>query len=136
VEWSVFLSEFIDKSNFEAVLLGWSLARDPDNYDIWHSSKIKEGEFNFLRFNNSQVDSLLVLARGTFDQEKRKEYYRKIHRIIYEEQPCMFLYVPDNLTIIHKRFREVRPAPLGIGYNFIEWWGPFIEQKHNITYQR
>ena len=39
VEWSVFLSEFIDKRRFEAVLLGWSLGREPDCYDIWHSSK-------------------------------------------------------------------------------------------------
>ena len=43
VEWSVFLTEFINKRHFEAVLLGWALGREPDCYDIWHSSKTKEG---------------------------------------------------------------------------------------------
>lgn len=131
VEWSVFLTEFIDKKNFETVLLGWSLGREPDNYDIWHSSKTKEGEFNYIGFNNEEVDRLLTEARRTFDQEKRKEYYHRIHRIIYEEQPYMFLYVPDSLSILHNRFQGIKPAPIGIGYNFIEWWVPRAEQRYS-----
>jgi len=50
LEWSSFISEYIDKRRFEAILLGWSLSRDPDCFDIWHSSKTKEGEFNFIHY--------------------------------------------------------------------------------------
>ena len=46
LEWQAMLHEFIDKKRFEAVIMGWALSRDPDLYDIWHSSKTKEGEFN------------------------------------------------------------------------------------------
>jgi peptide/nickel transport system substrate-binding protein len=134
VEWSVFLTEFIDKRKFEAVLLGWSLSRDPDNYDIWHSSKTKESEFNFIGYKNEEVDKLLIQARKTFDQKKRKAYYYKIHQILYDEQPYMFLYVPDNLSILHNRFQGVKPAPIGIGYNFIDWWVPKAQQKYKIKY--
>lgn len=130
VEWSVFLTEFIDKRQFEVVLLGWSLSRDPDNFDIWHSSKIKEGEFNFISYKNEEVDTLLVEARRTFEQEKRKSYYHRIHQILYDEQPYMFLYVPDSLFLLHKRFKGIKPAPLGIGYNFIDWWVPGAQQKY------
>lgn len=130
VEWSVFITEEINKKNFETVLLGWSLGREPDNYDIWHSSKTKEGEFNFISYKNEEVDKLLEEGRGTFDQEKRKNCYHKIHSIIYREQPCMFLYVPDSLFVLHNRFRGIKPAPIGIGYNFIEWWVPKKEQKY------
>lgn len=130
VEWSVFLSEFIEKRNFDAILLGWSLGRDPDCFDIWHSSKTKQGEFNFIGYNNAEVDKLLWDARRTFDQEKRKEYYNKIHEIIYAEQPYMFLYAPDSLIAVSSRFREINPAPIGIGYNFIDWWVPKQEQKY------
>ncbi len=132
VEWSVFLTEFIDKKNFEAVLLGWSLSRDPDNFDIWHSSKTKEGEFNFIGYKNEEVDRLLLEARRTFDQEKRKRAYNRIHELIYQDQPCMFLYVPDSLTALHSRFQGIKPAPIGIGYNFIDWWVPKGKQKYNI----
>lgn len=130
IEWSVFLSEFINKRSFETVLLGWSLGREPDNFDIWHSSKTKEGEFNFVGYKNQEVDLLLIEARRTFDQEKRKEYYRRINEILYEEQPYMFLYIPDSLSVLHSRFQGIKPAPIGIGYNFIDWWVPKTQQKY------
>ena len=136
IEWSVFLSEYIDKRNFEAVLLGWSMGREPDNYDIWHSSKTKEGEFNFIGYENAKVDELLIEARRIFDQEKRAEMYHKIHKIIYEEQPYMFLYVPDSLSVLHKRFREVKQEPIGIGYNFIDWWVPRAEQRYKAVIEK
>ncbi len=131
VEWSVFLSEIIEKKNFEAVILGWSLGREPDCFDIWHSSKTKAGEFNFISYKNEEVDSLLIEARRTFDQEKRKNCYFRINEILYDEQPYMFLYVPDSLTVLHSRIQGVKPAPVGISYNFIDWWVPKMQQKYN-----
>jgi peptide/nickel transport system substrate-binding protein len=130
LEWSVFLTEFIDKRNFEAVLLGWGLGLDPDNFDIWHSSKTREGEFNFTGYKNEEVDQLLVKARRTFDQEERKACYQRIHRIIYEEQPYMFLYIADSLSIVHSRFRGIKQAPIGIRYNLIDWWVPRAQQRY------
>lgn len=130
LEWSVFLTEFIEKKNFEAVLLGWSLARDPDCFDIWHSSSIKEGGFNFVGYKNEEVDQLLSKARATFEQMGRQAYYQNIQKIIYDDQPYMFLYVPESLLVLHRRFRGVRVAPIGIGYNFIDWWVPQREQRY------
>ena len=52
LEWSTFINEFIDKRRFEAVILGWQIGLDPDQYDIWHSSKTKEKEFNFISYSN------------------------------------------------------------------------------------
>lgn len=136
VEWSAFLSEYIDKRRFEAVLLGWSLGREPDCYDIWHSSKTKEGEFNFVGYSNLEVDHLLDEGRKTFEQNKRKEIYHKIHTILYEDQPYMFLYVPDALPVIAKRFEGIKPAPLGISYNQIEWWVPRGKQRYKTMFQQ
>ncbi|MEE8359565.1 MAG: peptide-binding protein [Candidatus Omnitrophota bacterium] len=130
LEWAVFLKEFIDKRRFEAVLLGWGLSRDPDCYDIWHSSKTKEGEFNFVGYANSDIDWLLEAGRSTFDIEKRKNAYHVIHQILYDEQPYLFLYVGDALPVVHKRFRGVEAAPIGIGYNFIDWYAPKAEQRY------
>ncbi len=59
MEWQAFLEQ-IDKRSFDAIILGWSLSRDPDLYDIWHSSKTKKGEYNFIGYKNAEVDRLLV----------------------------------------------------------------------------
>lgn len=124
LEWQALLHEFIDKKRFEAVIMGWALSRDPDLYDIWHSSKTREGEFNFISYKNAEVDRLLIEGRRSFDLEKRKTIYRRIHTILADEQPYTFLYVPDALPILHKRFKGVVKAPLGIWYDFIHWYVP------------
>jgi peptide/nickel transport system substrate-binding protein len=123
MEWQAFLEQ-IDKRSFDAIILGWSMGRDPDLYDIWHSSKTKKGEYNFIGYKNAEVDRLLVEGRRTFDIEKRKKIYYRIHEILAEEQPYAFLYVPDATPIVHKRFKGIEPAPLGIMYNFIKWYVP------------
>ncbi len=123
MEWQAFLDQ-IDKRSFEAIILGWSMGRDPDIYDIWHSSKTKKGEYNFIGYKNAEIDRLLVEGRRTFDIEKRKKIYYRIHEILSEEQPYAFLYVPDALPIVHKRLKGIEPAPLGIMYNFIKWYVP------------
>lgn len=130
IEWSAFLSEFIDKRKFDAVILGWALARDPDPYDIWHSSKMREGDFNFLSFKNEEADKLMEQARREFDQAKRAEIYHKLQAILYDEQPNCFLYVPDALPIVNSRFKGIEAAPAGIGYNFIKWYVPRDEQRY------
>lgn len=130
VEWAAFLKEFIDKGNFEVVLLAWLTSQDPDMYDIWHSSKTKPGELNFIGYNNPEVDRLLEEGRSTFDIEKRKKAYYRIQDILAEEQPYTFLYVPDALPVVSSRIRGIEPAPAGIGHNLIKWYVPRLEQRY------
>ncbi len=130
IEWAAFINDFIDKKSFEAVILGWSLDPDPDQYDIWHSRKTKFKEFNFISYKNPEVDDLLVKARHTMDPEERRKYYFRFQEILAEEQPYTFLYVAEALPVIHSRFKGIEPAPAGIGYNFIKWYVPKHLQKY------
>lgn len=130
VEWATFLKEFVDKGNFEVVMLGWSTSPDPDLYDVWHSSKTKPGELNFIGFRNAEVDRLLVEGRSTFDSEKRRHAYFRIQEILADEQPYTFLYVPDALPVVSSRIRGIEPAPAGIGHNQIRWYVPEREQRY------
>ena len=130
IEWASFINEFIDKKRFEVVILGWSTGIDPDQYDIWHSSKTGPKELNFISFKNKEVDKLLELGRSTFDREKRKKYYFKFQEILADEQPYVFLYIPYSLVIVHKRFKNVKLAPAGISYNLEKWYVPKFEQKY------
>jgi peptide/nickel transport system substrate-binding protein len=75
IEWAAFLKDFVDKRNFDAVLLGWTLDPDPDQYIIWHSSKTGPKEFNFVTYANAEVDDLLEKGRRTFDRDERKRIY-------------------------------------------------------------
>jgi peptide/nickel transport system substrate-binding protein len=131
IEWASFINEFIDKKNFEAVILGWTIPQsDPDLYDIWHSSKQGPKELNFMSFENKEADELLVKARHTFDKEERKKYYFRLQEILAEEQPYTFLFIPYATLAVHKRFKGIEPAPAGIAYNIDKWYVPEAQRRY------
>ncbi|MGP8002798.1 MAG: peptide-binding protein [Smithella sp.] len=133
LEWSAFVTDFINKRRFDSVILGWTIPLDPDAYDVWHSSKTAPEELNFISYKNPEADEMLEKGRSTFDQKERKKYYDRFQEILAEDQPYTFLYVPEALIIIHKRFRGIQPAPIGLDYNFTKWYVPKDEQKYTMT---
>jgi peptide/nickel transport system substrate-binding protein len=135
IEWSTFINEYIDKRRFQTVILGWSIGIDPDQYDIWHSSKTGEKEFNFISYSNPEVDALLEQGRRTFDIEKRKKAYYRIQEILAEDLPYIFLYVPDALPVVHARFKGIKPSPIGITYNLPKWYVPKRLQRYSTLEQ-
>jgi peptide/nickel transport system substrate-binding protein len=133
IEWAAFIKEFINKRRFDAVILGWTIPMDPDLYDVWHSSKTGSSELNFISYKNDEVDVLLEKGRGTFNREERKRCYDRIQAILAEDQPYIFLYVPDALPIFNSRVHGIDPAPIGISHNMIWWYVPQGEQKYVMT---
>ncbi len=129
-EWSSFVHQYVDQRQFDAIIMGWSLTVDPDNYSIWHSSQRGEGQYNFAGYVNPEVDRLLEKGRSVFDIEERQRIYRRIHAIIAAEQPYLFLYVPDSRSVIHRRFKNISVEKSGIGHNFIEWYVPDEKRKY------
>ncbi|MBI5178141.1 MAG: peptide-binding protein [Nitrospinae bacterium] len=135
LEWASFLKEFINKRNFDATILGWTVSPDPDIYDIWHSSKTKESEFNFITYKNAEVDRLLETGRRSFDKTVRKKAYDRIQEILAEEQPYCFLFSPYALPAVSARVHgvELNEATTGIGYNWpMKWWVPATLQKYKF----
>jgi peptide/nickel transport system substrate-binding protein len=133
LEWSAFVTDFINKRHFDSVIMGWTIPLDPDAYDVWHSTKTGPEELNFISYKNTEVDKMLEKGRSTFDQKERKKYYDRFQEILAEDQPYTFLYVPEALVIINKRFRGIEPAPIGLEHNFIKWYVPKDEQKYVMT---
>lgn len=132
IEWAAFIKNFINKRKFEACLLGWGIGIDPSQIDIWNSKKMGESELNFISYQNPEVDRLLELGVSTYNREERKKYYDEFQSIIAEDQPYTFLFVPYSLPIISSRFHGIQPAPIGISYNFTEWYVPKQLQKYTV----
>jgi len=130
VEWAAFLNTFIRKKDFEAIILGWGLGMDPDQYEIWHSSQTGSEELNHISYKNPKVDDLLEAGRRTFSQEKRKAIYGELQDVLADDQPVIFLYVPDALPVVSARVQGIEPAPAGIMYNFIKWYVPSTLQRY------
>ncbi len=132
-EWGAFISQNIDKRDFDAVILGWNIVLDPDPSDVWHSSSCTEKKtLNFVCFKNSEADKLMEAGTATFDPVKRKASYDRFQEILAEEQPYTFLFVPDSLSAVSSRFKGIEPAPAGLIYNIIDWYVPADMQKYKM----
>jgi len=132
VEWASFLKEFVDKGNFDAVILAWTIGQDPDNYDVWHSSRAVPGGLNFVGYKNPEVDALLERGRRTVDQPERKKIYDAFQQLLHRDQPYLFLFAPYSLPILTARIQNVAVAPAGISYNFTKWWIPRDKQTFRL----
>jgi peptide/nickel transport system substrate-binding protein len=130
IEWTVFLKQYVDKGNFDAVILGWNILQDPDLFNVWHSSQAVKGGLNFVGFKDEEIDRLLVDGRETYDNARRKQCYDRIQEILAEQQPYVFLYVPYSLPAVSSRIRGIVPAPAGITYNLEKWYVPKPMQKY------
>jgi peptide/nickel transport system substrate-binding protein len=124
IEWSVFITKFVDQKQFDALILGWNLSRDPDPYPMWHSRQTGPGQYNFVSYKNPEIDRLLDLGRRTFDPEQRRPIYNKIHAILADDVPYVFLTNPESLPVVHKKIAGVDLAPAGLGWNFKDWYIP------------
>ncbi len=126
IEWASFISRFIKTGDFDAVVLGWGLGLDPDQFSIWHSSQNQPGQFNFIGYNNPQIDKLLEQGRLEMDVDKRMKIYHEFAKVLLEDSPIIYLSAGYGLSAIHKRVKGIdSPAPpAGIGYNSHEWYIP------------
>ncbi len=121
MEWQAFLNTVVLPRNFEAVLMGWSLGLKPDAYSIWHSNSIKKGGFNFVGYKNERVDMLIKKAEKIVDQKRFDEIYREIFALIVDDNPYLFLVIPNSITVVNQDIEPVSPSIIGIMHNAIEW---------------
>jgi peptide/nickel transport system substrate-binding protein len=131
IEWASFVSEYLKKRRFEAVVMGFGVTTDPDQYVIWHSSQMGPDQMNRLSYANPEVDRLLEAGRASCHEAERVRYYHRFQQILAEDQPMVFLYFADALPVVASRVRAIEPAPAGISWNFTDWFVP--EQLHRYT---
>lgn len=135
VEWAVFINERINKRDFDAVVLGWSMGIDPDLYQIWHSSQTGPHQLNFVGFQDAEADELIVRIRQEYRHEEQVRLCRRLHQIIAEQQPYTFLYVTRWTAVLDRRivimekdpdgnpkYRRITPTRTGnYAFHFNKW---------------
>jgi ABC-type transport system substrate-binding protein len=113
LEWAVFIQERVNKGDFDALILGWSMGIEPDLYQIWHSSQTNPHQLNFVGFKDQEADDLIIKIRQEYDHEKQVAYCHRLHEIIAQAQPYTFLYVGKWTAILDKRIVIMEKDPVG-----------------------
>jgi len=121
MEWQAFLNMVVFPHNFDTVLLGWGLSPTPDPYMFWHSDNDKQGGFNLIGYNNPQIDKMIELSQTIIERKELSKIWQKMFQIIVNDNPYLFLYIPNDITTVNKRVENIEPAKGGIWHNYIEW---------------
>ncbi len=110
LEWAVFINERVDKADFDAVVLGWSMGLDADIYQIFHSSQTGHFQLNFVGYRNPTADDLMVRIRQEYNPERQVAMARALHRLIAEDQPYTFLYVGEWTALFDRKITRLVPG--------------------------
>jgi peptide/nickel transport system substrate-binding protein len=119
-EWNTFIGRVVD-GDFDSCVLGWRVATKADLTSFWKSSSTPPGGYNISRYRNAQVDSLIDLAKNTLDPDVARPIWNRCQRIIYDEQPILFLSVPHDVVGLAGGYRGVEPNAISFFFNIHEW---------------
>ncbi|MDD2716429.1 MAG: peptide-binding protein [Candidatus Wallbacteria bacterium] len=136
MNWDALMND-VNSGKFDAVLFGGSYGGwDPDGiYGSWHSSQFPDptgtgSGFNYNRFSNSEMDSLLEQGRRTYDHEARRKIYYRIHALLNEQQPCTYIYSVDQIYAVDKRIYGISVTPVSELNSILHWYVPEGLQKY------
>jgi len=130
LEWAAFLKEHIKKRNFEAIVMGWGIGIDPDQYVVWHSSQNGPDQLNHISYANPEVDRLLEAGRTSCVQAERVKIYRRLQEVLADDLPIIYLYFGDALPVVSSRIHGIAPGPNGIRWHQDKWFVPTPLQRY------
>jgi len=105
VEWDLTLRAFNPSNASGLYHLQNEFLSNPDpNESPW--------AWNVSRYSNPRVDELLRQATGTIDPEARKQLLAEAQKIIWDECPSIFLFVPNNIVAARKEVTGIVVQPV------------------------
>ncbi len=106
------VADFLNPRRFDAALVGWEVAGDPDPYPLWHSTQAVGGGQNYSGWANDEADEVMEQARAIGDEGQRRALYARFQDIFAEEAPALLLYYPVYTYGVSARVHNVQIGPL------------------------
>ncbi len=113
--------EHLYPGKFQAAILQFNAGLDPDKFIpfFWHSENI--GYSNLGAYGNAEVDRLIEAGRTSPEFEERKNLYRRIHALIADDRPALFLYMRKVFFAASANIESINAAP-ELLYSSVQDW--------------
>lgn len=96
-----------DVANRDYTLYGYGAGGNhllDDFMQLWHTSSNTPRGSNRWQFGNAETDALIEKINVTIDPAERHQLYQEFQRIVYDEQPLIFLFSPMARMVVSKRW--------------------------------
>src|SRR6187401_3179562 len=112
-EFATLQSDMI-KGNFQMYTAQFVGVTDPDMLRrVFHSSQVpQKSGFNRVFYSNAAVDSLIDQASAAVDDERRRELYGEVQRVVARDAPYIPLWYKTNVAVFQPGLQGVRLSPI------------------------
>lgn len=91
--------------DFDLFLGIWNLPSTQEDFtQLWHTSNWANHGSNYPGFGSPESDALIDSIKYELNDSIRYGYSRKLQKIVYDDQPYVFLFSTLRRNVIHKRF--------------------------------
>lgn len=116
----------MDAQDYDAIIIGWSLGLpfDPDSSSFFGIGQDIVGSgFNAGSYYNPELEKLWEEARTLpgCDKEARAEIYKETMKILWEEQPYLWLYADPTVIAAQPNVENFDPLPYNASWNLDAW---------------
>lgn len=90
---------------------------------LFLSTNARPGAENFISYNNPEVDGLIHRFRQTADPSERININRRLHRVLREDCPYIFLWSLNKNAAAHQKVRNfmTRVTPFSF-FDYVNEW--------------
>lgn len=118
LEQSSFMNRVINKKDFDLALI--SLAFD-ENSDV-SPLFLKNAHKNFISYDNEEVNNLIKESDKAKDRETKRTINYRLHEVLADDLPYIFLWTLQNNTAYSKKIRNVSIDPFKFFQDVNEWY--------------
>ncbi len=119
VDFNTLLGLMFEGRDFEAVLMGWQVALQPD-YVVgffWPA----DHPFNITGYASVDLDTVIPAAQAAATARDAAPYWRRAARIIARDRPYAFLWFFDDAIAVNERVTDTRIDTYGFYQNLYQW---------------
>lgn len=93
--------------NFDMSIGAWQSSAQPEDFSqLWHSASWKSNGLNFTGFGTAETDALIDSMNRCIDEPKRIAMSKQFQKIVYDEQPYVFLFAQTRRVIVNKKWGD------------------------------
>jgi peptide/nickel transport system substrate-binding protein len=116
LEFNLLVDKLDNTHDWEAMIMGFTGGREPnDGANFWKSSarlhlwwpEQKSPSFDWEK----RIDDIFRDGIQELDKSKRKALYREWIQIVQDQQPVVYLTVPERVSAVRNRFGNIFPSP-------------------------
>jgi peptide/nickel transport system substrate-binding protein len=105
------------RKDFDLAIHIWNFDDLSTIYPLFHS----KGIHNYVSYRNDTIDKLLLQATQTTDPAIYKAIYGRIHQILHDDVPYIFLWSLTNYSSLSARVRNVHIHPFNYFHYAYSW---------------